>query len=70
MPQGICPALVTAQAEQVLQVSGLNSFLYFTSQTSSLNVSDFITASLKLIKDVGELNIVQRSVKMMSRMLT
>lgn len=62
--------MVMAQAEQVLQVSSLNSFLYFTLQTSPLNGKDFITVNLKLIKNVGELNIVQRSVKMMSRMLT
>lgn len=68
--QRICPVLVTTQAEQVLQVSSLNSFLYSVLQASSLNLKGFITANLKLTKDVGELNIVQRSVKVMSRMLT
>lgn len=68
--QRICPVLITTQAEQVLQVSSLNSFLYAVLQASSLNLKGFITANLKLMKDVGELNIVQRSVKVMSRTLT
>lgn len=68
--QRICPVLITTQAEQVLQVSSLNSFLYAVLQASSLNRKGFITANLKLMKDVGELNIVQRSVKVMSRTLT
>ena len=61
--QRICPVLVPAQAEQVLQVSRLNSLLCCTLHPSSLNVEDFITANLKLIRDVGGLNTVQRSVK-------
>lgn len=68
--QRICPVLITTQAEQVLQVSSLNSFLYAVLQASSLNRKGFITANLKLMKDVGELNTVQRSVKVMSRTLT
>lgn len=68
--QRICPVLITTQAEQVLQVSSLNSFLYSVLQASSLNLKGFITTNLKLMKDVGELSIVQRSVKVMSRTLT
>lgn len=68
--QRICPVLIITQAEQVLQVSSLNSFLYAVLQASSLNRKGFITANLKLMKDVGERNIVQRSVKVMSRTLT
>lgn len=53
MLQRTCPVLVTAQAEQVLQVSSLSSFLYSMLQTLSLNVKDSITAYVKLIKDVS-----------------
>lgn len=70
MLQRTCPVLVTAQAEQVLQVSTLSSFLYSMLQTLSLNVKDSITAYVKLIKDVSELNTLPKSVKMMSKMLT
>lgn len=67
----MCPVLVTAQAEQVLQVSGLNSFLYSILQALSLNVKDSITVNVrvKLSRDVGELNALPKSVKMMSKVL-
>lgn len=64
-------ALVTAQAEQVLQVSSLSSFLYSLLQALTLNVKESITVnvSVKLSRDVGELNALPKSVKMMSKML-
>lgn len=45
--QRICPVLITTQAEQVLQVSSLNSFLYSVLQASSLNLKGFYHCQFK-----------------------